>query len=722
MSVNISVIIPVFNTIKYLRECLDSVVGQQGVNFEVICIDDESTDGSYELLTEYQKHFPEMIHVFRMNHGGISRTRNYGFQIATGKYLYYMDSDDVLKPNALAHMFHYCEKYVLDLFFFSFENFADDIVMANKYQKMIQNKQKRHKQRIEVVSGHEQFIKFINEKEYYVTVWCQCIRKEYALASGLQFPEVMYFEDQIYTYQALEKAHFVACSSEVLYFKRIRPNSVCTTQDKTNYIKGNMETIFFLENILAEIGEKMDSSYCDATRKLLNDSKLKLYNLLNKFSGDEYTKYLQIMYDTIEKGYEKKDNAPLVSICIPTSGVEKWILPVLDSIFTQKLSKELFEVVITNNGPRNELLDQEIEKMKCLYGNIRYEYNSSDMFVNEIEAYKLARGKMIKFVNHRTLLRCNALKSYLVTSFYLFGIKPVIYFSNGVLNKNEVMQFRSFDEFIMRLGYWSSWSGGMCCWKDEFDQYKDAEVYNKWFPHTNILFKNHSSNIYFINDIVYLDEMPVGKIGKGKYDVFNAFAVEFPKIFLDMEKRGTISEDLFHYIKNEILQFIAFMYYGYVMHSKATSYDLSGYSVAISQYYRHEEVMKVINEKYNTKLQEYRQCRVLVIEYAELPVKSVYDWVDYREILGADNHVIDDLREKLVLEYKFVRVDIIGISSMELCALDKQIQMRRIEAYLDEDVNYILIRYYGLKHSDIAMIQNSIDELSPNAVIYETID
>lgn len=718
MCIDISVIIPVFNTKKYLKECLDSVLNQCGVIYEVICVDDASTDGSYELLMEYQIRYPDKIRVFRKNHGGISKARNYGFKQAKGRYIYYMDSDDVLKADALSFMFQNCEKYSLDLFFFSFENFADDVIMAEKYQRMIQKKQKRRKQTMEVLTGREQFTKFVMEDEYYVTVWCQCIRKEYALKSGLQFPDVMYFEDQIYTYQALDEAQVVACSAEAFYLKRIRQGSVCTDLEKTNYIQGNLQTVFFLEKILADKKQSDDSAHDAAIRKLLNDSKLKLFNLYHRYVDEEYTKYLQIMYDEIEKEYQTIQE-PFVSLCIPTSGVAKWILPVLDSIYAQNIPRTLFEIVITNNGPQNEQLDAEILKMMSLYGNIKYQYNKSEPFVNEIEAYKLASGKMIKFINHRTLLKKNALKSYLVTAFFLWGIRPHIYFSNGVLKQNKLMQFFSFDEYLMQLGHWSTWSTGMCFWKEDFEKYKEEEEYNELFPHTNILFKDVSSKCYFINDMTYLHEMPVGNTGKGNYDVFHAFAVEFPNILIDLKKRNIISEVTFQHVKKEVLAYIAFMYHGYVLNEKETSYDLSGYSKAIKQYYSHEEVMEIIKKKHAVKTQNDIQSRILVIEYHNYPMEFVYDWQDYRETAGADNCFLDEIREKLSLQYKFVRVDMLGISCKESSVFDRNFQMRRIEGYLDSDVNCVLIRHYGLTYDGNNQLKEKINKIAPNALIYE---
>ncbi len=96
----ISVIIPVYNVEKYLRECLDSVVNQTLKDIEIICVNDGSTDNSLEILKEYEKQ-DSRIKIIDKKNEGAGVARNHGLQIASGKYIYFMDSDDFLDNNAL---------------------------------------------------------------------------------------------------------------------------------------------------------------------------------------------------------------------------------------------------------------------------------------------------------------------------------------------------------------------------------------------------------------------------------------------------------------------------------------------------------------------------------------------------------------------------------------------------------------------------------------------
>ena len=94
----ISIIVPVYNVEKYLKECLDSLINQTLEDIEIICINDGSTDNSLAILEEYQKK-DSRIKVFSQKNQGVSAARNLGIEKATGEYLTFLDSDDRLELN-----------------------------------------------------------------------------------------------------------------------------------------------------------------------------------------------------------------------------------------------------------------------------------------------------------------------------------------------------------------------------------------------------------------------------------------------------------------------------------------------------------------------------------------------------------------------------------------------------------------------------------------------
>ena len=112
--IKISVIIPVYNVEKYLRECLDSLINQSFKDFEVICIDDGSTDKSYKILEEYSQK-DSRIKVLKQEHNGAGAARNLGIEIAKGKYIQFLDSDDYFEPNMLEELYNTAEKFGADM-------------------------------------------------------------------------------------------------------------------------------------------------------------------------------------------------------------------------------------------------------------------------------------------------------------------------------------------------------------------------------------------------------------------------------------------------------------------------------------------------------------------------------------------------------------------------------------------------------------------------------
>lgn len=102
----VSIIIPAYNAEKYLRRCLDSAINQTYHNIEVICIDDCSSDTTYEILREYQVKYKEKFLIIRHNKNkGVSASRNEGIGAATGKYLVFCDADDWYEINAIEKMY-----------------------------------------------------------------------------------------------------------------------------------------------------------------------------------------------------------------------------------------------------------------------------------------------------------------------------------------------------------------------------------------------------------------------------------------------------------------------------------------------------------------------------------------------------------------------------------------------------------------------------------------
>ena len=118
---DISVTVPVYNVEKYLARCLNSILGQtfKG-DFEIICVDDGSTDKSGEILDEFAKKYPDKIKAIHQHNQGLSGARNTALEHVTGKYTMFVDSDDLIEQHSLEELFKYAESHKADVVIFDY--------------------------------------------------------------------------------------------------------------------------------------------------------------------------------------------------------------------------------------------------------------------------------------------------------------------------------------------------------------------------------------------------------------------------------------------------------------------------------------------------------------------------------------------------------------------------------------------------------------------------
>ena len=122
--IRLSVVVPVYNVEKYLRQCLDSVIVPGTDEYEIVCVNDGSTDGSAKILEEYSEKHPELVRVITTVNGGLGAASNNGIKAAKGEYVGFLDSDDYLVPGAVEEMLGACRSNA-DLIIFDFNEVND---------------------------------------------------------------------------------------------------------------------------------------------------------------------------------------------------------------------------------------------------------------------------------------------------------------------------------------------------------------------------------------------------------------------------------------------------------------------------------------------------------------------------------------------------------------------------------------------------------------------
>lgn len=231
---DISVIVTVYNIENYIGECLESILNQRGVDLECICVDDVSTDGSYELLKKYEKKDPRIKIIKNKKNMGLSSSRNVGFRNATGKYLYNIDGDDFLKSGALERLYSCAEENELDLLGFSATSFFE-----SKEMTQFGNKDEYVRKKIypQVMTGAELFAELIsNNDRASSNMVLYFYRRDYFESNNLYgIEELRYADDSMFAmYMAAKKA---MCIPDRLYMRRYRKGSVCTSTMKKYYME-----------------------------------------------------------------------------------------------------------------------------------------------------------------------------------------------------------------------------------------------------------------------------------------------------------------------------------------------------------------------------------------------------------------------------------------------------------------------------------------------------
>lgn len=194
--VTLSVIVPVYNTGAYLRECVRSILTQSFSDFELIIIDDGSTDGS-SVLCDALGGEDSRICVFHQQNQGLSAVRNKGIDLAHGEYILFIDSDDYIEPQMFAEMLDAAHRH------------DADVVMC-RYNKMDSHHKVLSVKGFgseTVLSGLEATSMIMRDRQIQSHMWNKLIRRE--LFQGVRFPLNRNFEDLAATYKLIDKANYV---------------------------------------------------------------------------------------------------------------------------------------------------------------------------------------------------------------------------------------------------------------------------------------------------------------------------------------------------------------------------------------------------------------------------------------------------------------------------------------------------------------------------------
>lgn len=368
--VKISVIVPVYNTENYLRECLDSIVTQTFEDIEIICINDGSTDSSLDILKEYEKS-DRRISVVCQPNSGLSITRNHGIKLAKGKYIYFIDSDDYLELTALEELYRISKENNLDILIFKLINFDDGT--TNKYTSEYYEMES-----LKYLNGKVFNFEDVGEDALNFAVSAPGKFYNRDLINDMKFPENLIFEDNVFFAEAMLRAKRVSFYDKHLYNRRIRNDSITTT----NTIKF-ADSIIIINKIIElskEFNVYEEFKYGLAKKKI--DSAYFRYSLVDDEYKEEFFKRVQHDFIDYEDEYEK-------NIMPSLSKTYKYIF----NSFLRSQNHEEFDlqIKIFNLKKNNEKIEKENKKLKKEIKKLKTE-NESLISSNSWKYTKPLRG------------------------------------------------------------------------------------------------------------------------------------------------------------------------------------------------------------------------------------------------------------------------------------------------------------------------------------------
>lgn len=278
----------------------------------------------------------------------------------------------------------------------------------------------------------------------------------------------------------------------------------------------------------------------------------------------------------------------LVTLCIPTNGVPEWCQPVFESIYQRGVDETLFQVVVTDNG-NNQEFKEIAHQYQAEHKNFVYQETEAQGFLNQIESFKLAEGKLVKFLNHRNCLEPGAL-DYFINYAKHGDEDTVVFFSEGNLHKGTAIEDDNFDSFVKDLGLYTTWSGGLAFWHKDLEKIEKIKSFNSLYPHTDVLFMKRHAKKYVIVDQVLTKSLPTDDTKKGRYNLFHAFADEYINILKGLKSDGDITEATYQSVYGELKQFVVELYAQYVLLRMPCSYDLTNSKDYISRNFSVSEV------------------------------------------------------------------------------------------------------------------------------------
>ncbi len=242
----ISVIVPVYNVEKYLKECLDSIINQTLSDIEIICVNDGSTDNSLKILEEYALK-DKRIKIINKENGGLSSARNAGLDVAKGKYLHFVDSDDYLDLKCYEKLYNKIIEFDADFCQFGYLYVDNNKNVLNKtdFSEFFKDKNQCG------VFNCTYEVQFPFSRSWGAPF--RLYNREYFIKNVKEFPVGRWYEDVSTGITGALCAKKIICLEEYLYYYRKTPSSIMRSTSLNKKCFDILEAIKDVESMLKEM-------------------------------------------------------------------------------------------------------------------------------------------------------------------------------------------------------------------------------------------------------------------------------------------------------------------------------------------------------------------------------------------------------------------------------------------------------------------------------------
>jgi glycosyltransferase involved in cell wall biosynthesis len=280
----ISIIVPVYNTGKYLDRCIKSLINQTYNNLEIILVNDGSTDNSKEICDFYTKRHLNIVAIHKEN-GGLSDARNFGIEISKGDYIGFVDADDYVSPNMYDDLYNSCKEY------------NSDISMCGRFDVINGlNKSSLTLPKVKKFSSTEALARLLKSDKIDSSVCDKIFKKR--LFANLRFPLKKYNEDIFITSKLIHLSKSIVHIGKPLYYYYHRDGSITSenySEKKLDLLEASKDLKLFINEFYPSLNKLADLFYYKGL--------IFLAGLITKSNNDKYRISKKILMDSINASF-----------------------------------------------------------------------------------------------------------------------------------------------------------------------------------------------------------------------------------------------------------------------------------------------------------------------------------------------------------------------------------------------------------------------------------